>query len=134
LRLSKSPPKNFVSDDAPAPVEKPEAIRGFLLPEARTRASHAEFINHICRHGPTIACRCCTIVRDRIDRRIAAVRYSVQLWQAYQDDVRSFGAVIGILKFAKLHADRWKVAKLKTTRAMDDALLGADTPETRGIA
>lgn len=60
--------------------------------------------------------------------------YSAKVWQAYQDYVRRFGAVIGIREFAKLYADRQKGAKVKTTKAMDDAFLRAGTPETGGIA
>lgn len=60
--------------------------------------------------------------------------YSAKVWQAYQDYVRRFGAVIGIREFAQLYADREKGAKVKTTKAMDDAFLRAGTSETRGIA
>lgn len=60
--------------------------------------------------------------------------YSAQVWQSYQDYVRRFGAVISIREFVELYASREKGAKIKTTKAMDDAFLRAGTPETRDIA
>jgi putative SOS response-associated peptidase YedK len=62
------------------------------------------------------------------------VCYSAQVWQAYQDYVRRFGAEISIREFVELYASREKGAKVKTTKAMDDAFLRAGTPETRVIA
>ena len=47
--------------------------------------------------------------------------YSAQVWQAYQDYVRRFGAEISIREFVELYASREKGAKVKTTKAMDDA-------------
>jgi putative SOS response-associated peptidase YedK len=60
--------------------------------------------------------------------------YSAQVWQAYQDYVRRFGAHISIREFVELYASRIKGAKIKTTKAMDDAFLHAETDETREIA
>jgi len=60
--------------------------------------------------------------------------YSAQVWQAYQDYVRKFGAELSIREFVELYASRDKGAKVKTTKAMDDAFLRASTPETRAIA
>ena len=60
--------------------------------------------------------------------------YSAQVWQAYQDYVRKFGAELSIREFVELYASRDKGAKVKTTKAMDDAFLRAGTPETREIA
>jgi putative SOS response-associated peptidase YedK len=60
--------------------------------------------------------------------------YSAQVWQAYQDYVRRFGAEISIREFVELYASRGKGAKVKTTKAMDDAFLRTSTPETRDIA
>jgi putative SOS response-associated peptidase YedK len=60
--------------------------------------------------------------------------YSAQVWQAYQDYVRKFGAELSIREFVELYASRDKGAKVKTTKAMDDAFLRASTPETREIA
>lgn len=65
---------------------------------------------------------------------VAAVCYSAQVWQAYQDYVRRFGAEISIREFVELYASREKGTKLKTTKAMDDAFLRAGALETRGIA
>jgi len=62
------------------------------------------------------------------------VCYSAKVWRAYQEFVRRFGAVIDIHAFAALYAARDDGAKIKTTKAMDDAFLhgGAhDTPEAR---
>ena len=59
--------------------------------------------------------------------------YSAQVWQAYQDYVRKFGAELSIREFVELYASRDKGAKVKTTKAMDDAFLRARTPETRAI-
>jgi putative SOS response-associated peptidase YedK len=67
------------------------------------------------------------------DQGVAAVCYSAQVWQAYQDYVRRFGAEISIREFAELYASREKGAKIKITKAMDDAFLRAGTHETRGI-
>lgn len=60
--------------------------------------------------------------------------YSAQVRQAYQDYVRLFGAEISIREFVKLYASRELDAKVKTAKAMDDAFLLGDTPETREIA
>lgn len=60
--------------------------------------------------------------------------YSAEVWQAYQDYVRRFGAVIGIREFAALYAERAHGAKVKTTKAMDDAFLRDVTPATHAIA
>lgn len=60
--------------------------------------------------------------------------YSAQVWQAYQDYVRRFGAEISIREFVELYASREKGAKIKTAKAMDDAFLRTGTPETREIA
>lgn len=60
--------------------------------------------------------------------------YSAQVWQAYQDYVRRFGAEISIREFVALYASREKGAKIKTAKAMDDAFLRAGTPETSEIA
>ena len=60
--------------------------------------------------------------------------YSAQVWQAYQDYVRRFGAEISIREFVELYASREKGAKIKTAKAMDDAFLRAGTPETNEIA
>lgn len=60
--------------------------------------------------------------------------YSAQVWQAYQDYVRRFGAMISIREFVELYASREQGAKVKTTKAMDDAFLRAGTLETREIA
>ena len=60
--------------------------------------------------------------------------YSAQVWQAYQDYVRRFGAEISIREFVELYASREKGAKIKTAKAMDDAFLRAGTPETSEIA
>ena len=60
--------------------------------------------------------------------------YSAQVWQAYQDYVRRFGAEISIREFVELYASREQGAKVKTTKAMDDAFLRAGTPETSEIA
>ena len=60
--------------------------------------------------------------------------YSAQVWQAYQDYVRKFGAELSIREFVELYASRDKGAKVKTTKAMDDAFLSASTHETRAIA
>lgn len=57
-----------------------------------------------------------------------------QVWQAYQDYVRRFGAEISIREFVELYASREKGAKIKTAKAMDDALLRTVTPETSEIA
>jgi hypothetical protein len=62
------------------------------------------------------------------------VCYSAQVRQAYQDYVRLFGAEISIREFVKLYASRELDAKVKTAKAMDDAFLLGDTPETREIA
>jgi putative SOS response-associated peptidase YedK len=62
------------------------------------------------------------------------VCYSAQVWQAYQDYVRRFGAEISIREFVELYASREKGAKIKTAKAMDDAFLRAGTHETSGIA
>jgi putative SOS response-associated peptidase YedK len=62
------------------------------------------------------------------------VCYSAQVWQAYQDYVRRFGAEISIREFVELYASREKGAKIKTAKAMDDAFLRAGTPETSEIA
>lgn len=60
--------------------------------------------------------------------------YSAQVWQAYQDYVRRFGAEISIREFVELYASREKGAKIKTAKAMDDAFLRAGAPETNEIA
>ena len=60
--------------------------------------------------------------------------YSAQVWQAYQDYVRRFGAEISIREFVELYASREKGAKIKTAKAMDDAFLRTRTPETSEIA
>ena len=60
--------------------------------------------------------------------------YSAQVWQAYQDYVRRFGAEISIREFVELYASREQGAKIKTAKAMDDAFLRAGTPETSEIA
>lgn len=60
--------------------------------------------------------------------------YSAQVWQAYQDYVRRFGAEISIREFVELYASREKGAKIKTAKAMDDALLRAGQSETKEIA
>lgn len=60
--------------------------------------------------------------------------YSAQVWQSYQDYVRRFGAEISIREFVELYASRDRGAKVKTTKAMDDAFLSAPTPETGEIA
>jgi putative SOS response-associated peptidase YedK len=62
------------------------------------------------------------------------VCYSAQVWQAYQEYVRRFGAVLSIREFVELYASRPKGAKVKTTKAMDDAFLRAGTPEVQTIA
>lgn len=49
--------------------------------------------------------------------------YSAKVWRAYQEFVRRFGAEISIHAFAALYADRDDGAKIKTTKAMDDAFL-----------
>lgn len=56
--------------------------------------------------------------------------YSAQVWQAYQDYVRRFGAEISIREFVELYASREKGAKIKTAKAMDDAFLRAGTEQT----
>lgn len=60
--------------------------------------------------------------------------YSAQVWQAYQDYVRRFGAEISIREFVELYASREKGAKIKTAKAMDDAFLRAGAPEANEIA
>lgn len=60
--------------------------------------------------------------------------YSAQVWQAYQDYVRRFGAEISIREFVELYASREKGAKFKTAKAMDDAFLRAGSLETNEIA
>lgn len=65
---------------------------------------------------------------------VATVCYSAQVWQAYQDYVRRFGAEISIREFVELYASRNNGAKAKTTKAMDDAFFRAGTPEIREIA
>lgn len=60
--------------------------------------------------------------------------YSAQVWQAYQDYVRRFGAEISIREFVELYVDRAKGEKIKTTKAMDTAFLRADLPEAHEIA
>lgn len=60
--------------------------------------------------------------------------YSAQVWQAYQDYVRRFGAEISIRGFVELYASREKGAKIKTAKAMDDAFLLAGSLETNEIA
>ena len=60
--------------------------------------------------------------------------YSAQVWQAYQDYVRRFGAEISIREFVELYASREKGAKIKTAKAMDDAFLRAGAPEANAIA
>jgi putative SOS response-associated peptidase YedK len=62
------------------------------------------------------------------------VCYSAQVWQAYQDYVRRFGAEISIREFVELYASREKGAKVKTAKAMDDAFLRPGTAETSEIA
>ena len=47
--------------------------------------------------------------------------------------MRKFGAELSIREFVELYASRDKGAKVKTTKAMDDAFLRAGTPETRAI-
>jgi putative SOS response-associated peptidase YedK len=59
--------------------------------------------------------------------------YSAQVWQAYQDYVRKFGAELSIREFVELYASRDKGAKVKTTKAMDDAFVRAGTSDTREI-
>ncbi len=59
--------------------------------------------------------------------------YSAQVWQAYQDYVRRFGAEISIRDFVELYASRENGAKIKTAKAMDDAFLRAGTPEANEI-
>lgn len=49
--------------------------------------------------------------------------YSAKVWRAYWEFVRRFGAEISIREFAALYADRDDGAKIKTTKAMDDAFL-----------
>lgn len=74
-------------------------------------------------------------IRSQAKRQgVAAVCYSAQVWQAYQDYARRFGAEISIREFAELYASREKGAKIKTAKAMDDAFLRAGTPETSEIA
>lgn len=60
--------------------------------------------------------------------------YSAQVWQAYQDYVRRFGAEIDIREFVELYVDRAKFGKVKTTKAMDAAFLRADLSSTHEIA
>jgi putative SOS response-associated peptidase YedK len=61
------------------------------------------------------------------------VCYSAQVKQAYQEYVRMFGAEIDIREFVKLYASREMGAKVKTTKAMDDAFLRVGTSETDEI-
>jgi hypothetical protein len=62
--------------------------------------------------------------------------YSAQVWQAYQEYVRLFGAILNIRDFAALYGARESGAKIKTTKAMDDAFLraGGGSPELGAIA
>ena len=62
--------------------------------------------------------------------------YSAQVWQAYNDYVRQFGAILSIRDFAELYGARQAGAKVKTTKAMDDAFLRAAdaSPEHAVIA
>lgn len=62
--------------------------------------------------------------------------YSAQVWQAYQEYVRQFGAILNIRDFAALYGARENGAKIKTTKAMDDAFLraGGISPELGAIA
>lgn len=62
--------------------------------------------------------------------------YSAQVWQAYNDYVRQFGAILSIRDFAALYGARHAGAKVKTAKAMDDAFLRAAdaSPEHAAIA
>lgn len=60
--------------------------------------------------------------------------YSAQVWQAYNDCVRRFGAHLSIREFGDYYADRLKGARIKTAKAMDNDFLRADTDETREMA
>lgn len=54
--------------------------------------------------------------------------YSAEVRQAYEEYVRRYGAVISLREFAKLYARRKAGAKIRTTKAMDDAFLHGRLP------
>jgi hypothetical protein len=96
----------FFSGNAPIAVENPEAIRGFLLHVARASTSGAKSPN---RPSARPADRAPAMhSRSRAWQQGATtVCYSAKVWQAYQDYVRRFGAVIGISRCEAVKALRW---------------------------
>lgn len=60
--------------------------------------------------------------------------YSAQVWQAYQDYLRRFGARIDIREFIRLYVRRERGGKIRITKAMDAAFAQPQTDEERQIA
>jgi len=55
--------------------------------------------------------------------------FSAKIWADYRRYIKQFGAELDIREFVRLYFDRQQGAKVKTPKAMDDALLASAGPE-----